>query len=93
MVRLVALGVVLYVISLVSVAGLLRRSARRDAAERAWLEHELSRGKAGGGRDRAPLVVVHPSTGLQPRIIRPRAGPSRTWLYATAAPDPLEPRS
>ena len=54
MVRLVAFGVVLYVISLVSVSGLLRRSARRDAAERAWLEHELPRGKAGEGPDRPP---------------------------------------
>ena len=93
MVRLVALGAVVYVISLVSVAGLLRKSARRDAAERAWLERELPRGPAGESAGRQPLVVVHPSTGLQPRVIRPQPGPSRTRLCATASPEPLDPRS
>jgi hypothetical protein len=93
MVRLVAFGGVVYVISLVSVAGLLRRSARRDAAERAWLQRELPGAPAGESPDRPPLVVVHPSTGLQPRVIRPRPGPSRTWLYSTASPEPLDPRS
>jgi hypothetical protein len=92
MVRLVAFGAVVYAVSLVSVAGLLRRSADRDAADGAWLEREFPRRPADDSPDR-PLAVVHPSTGLQPRVIRPRPGPSRTWLYATASHDPLDPRS
>jgi hypothetical protein len=66
MVRLVGFGVVLYVVSLVSVAGLLRRSARRDAAERYWLERQFGPQRVDEGSDRPPLVAIHPSSGPSP---------------------------